>query len=184
MNMSDETIEIRPLQRGDEEAVIAFTETVPQSDLLFVTRDLRHPQVIRAWLDAIDGGDIHSQVALIDGEIAGYSALVLDPLSWSPHVGEIRILVGANQRRKSIGRHLAMAAREKGFELGLGKLIAKMTVDQKGAIALFEELGFRAEALLRDHVKTRSGEVYDLAILSHDVATSQAQRSMLGMGEG
>ena len=179
----DTDIVIRPLERGDEEAVMGFTRTLEPSDLLFVTRDLRHPGVVRAWLDAVEGGDIHSQLALVDGEIAGYSALVVDPLSWSPHVGEIRILVGADQRRRSIGRRLAMAARDKGGELGLAKLIAKMTVNQHGAIALFEELGFRAEALLRDHVKTHEGEVYDLAILSHDVASAKARRQMLGMSE-
>lgn len=181
---SDMSITIRPLETGDEEAVIAFAQNLPPHDLLFVARDLRNRSVVRAWMEAIANGEIHSQLAIVNGEIAGYSALVIDPLSWSPHVGEIRVLVESAKRRGSIGRRLAIAAREKGAELGLTKLIAKMTVDQHGAIALFEELGFRAEALLRDHVKAPDGGLYDLAILSHDVAASSAQRQMLGMAEG
>lgn len=184
MNIPDTRTVIRPLEKGDEEALITFARDLPPSDLLFVERDLRHPRVVQAWMKAIEEGEIHSQVAIVDGKIAGYSALVVDPLSWSPHVGEIRVAVGVEHRRGSIGRQLAMAAREKGAELGLGKLIAKMTVDQHGAIALFEELGFRAEALLRDHVKAPDGDLYDLAILSHDVAVSTARRQMLGMAEG
>lgn len=181
MSTLDETVVIRPLERVDEEAVMAFAQTLPQHDLLFVTRDLTQARVVRAWLDAVEGGEIHSQVALVDGEVAGYSALVSDPLSWSPHVGEIRVLVGAEHRRRKIGRQLAQAARDKGIELGLEKLIARMTVDQRGAIALFEELGFRGEALLRDHVKTKDGQLYDLAILSLDVETSRSRRSMMGL---
>ena len=184
MTTSPDAIVIRPLERVDEEAIMAFTRTLPEHDMLFATRDLTQPGVLRAWLDAVEGGEIHSQVALVDGEIAGYSALISDPRSWSPHVGEIRILVGAEMRRRNIGRQLAIAARDKGIELGLEKLIAKMTVDQHGAVALFEELGFRAEALLRDHVKTKDGDLFDLAILSLDVEASNARRSMMGMDEG
>ena len=45
-----------------------------------------------------------------------------------------------------------------------------MTVDQQGAIAVFESLGFRAEALLRNHVRDRDGKAHDLVLLGHDVA--------------
>ena len=181
MSSEANDVVIRPLEKGDEAAVMRFTQALPQSDLLFVTRDLTQPKVVRAWLKEVEDGEIYSEVALVDGEIAGYSALIIDPLSWSPHVGEVRILVGPEHRGRNIGRKLAAAARDRGVELGLEKLIARMTVDQHGAIALFEELGFRAEALLRNHVKTRDGATYDLAILSLEVETSSARRSMLGL---
>ena len=184
MNATDNAIVIRPLEAGDEEAVMDFTRRLPEHDLLFVTRDLTQPRVVRAWLDAVEGGEIHSQLALVDGTIAGYSALVSDPLSWSPHVGDVRILVGKDWRGRKIGWQLAVAACNRGKALGLEKLTAKMTVDQRGAIALFEELGFRGEALLRDHVKARDGERYDLAILSLDVESLSDRRAMLGMDEG
>jgi hypothetical protein len=55
-----------------------------------------------------------------------------------------------------------------------------MTVDQTAAVATFESMGYRAEALLRDHVKDRDGVKHDLVILSHDVATFQARASAYG----
>ena len=58
-----------------------------------------------------------------------------------------------------------------------------MTVDQKGAITVFEGMGFRPEALLRDHVKDRDGRTHDLLVLSHDVAHFQAQMDAYGVGE-
>jgi hypothetical protein len=39
-----------------------------------------------------------------------------------------------------------------------GKLSVQMTVDQQAAITLFESLGFKAEALLRDHVRDVDGK--------------------------
>jgi L-amino acid N-acyltransferase YncA len=62
------------------------------------------------------------------------------------------------------------------LELGLAKLCAQMTIDQTSAIGVFEELGFRAEAVLQKHVKDRHGRFHDLALLSHDV---EAVHSML-----
>jgi hypothetical protein len=48
--------------------------------------------------------------------------------------------------------------------------MARMTLDQRGAIAVFEGIGFRPEALMRDHVKDREGNTHDLLVLSHEVA--------------
>jgi hypothetical protein len=49
------------------------------------------------------------------------------------------------------------------------KLVAQMTLDQKGAIATFEGLGFRPEAVLRDQVKDLEGRAHDLLVMSHTV---------------
>jgi RimJ/RimL family protein N-acetyltransferase len=48
---------------------------------------------------------------------------------------------------------------------------------------VFESMGFRGEALLRDHVKDRGGAKHDLVILSHDVARFQSQMDAYGMTE-
>ena len=42
-----------------------------------------------------------------------------------------------------------------------------MTTDQQGAIAVFEGLGFKPEAILREHVRDDAGAAYDLVVLSH-----------------
>jgi RimJ/RimL family protein N-acetyltransferase len=56
-----------------------------------------------------------------------------------------------------------------------------MTPDQTGSIALFESLGFRAEALLRDQVRDGNGQLHDLAILSHDAGAAAARRQAIGL---
>ena len=44
-------------------------------------------------------------------------------------------------------------------------------------------MGFRSEALLRDHVRDREGVKHDLVILGHDVARFQAQMQAYGLTE-
>ena len=85
-------------------------------------------------------------------------------------------------RGKGLGR-LTQEAFALALELGIEKMVAQMTVDQKGAIAVFEGMGFRPEALLRDHVKDRERKKHDLLVLSHDVARFQSQMDAYGVGE-
>ena len=86
--------------------------------------------------------------------MVGCGTLVRDPHSWSPHVGEIRMVVSQDVRGQGVGRALSQET----FALALGAGLEKLAVrsarsTSQAAIALFESLGFRAEALLRDHVR-------------------------------
>jgi RimJ/RimL family protein N-acetyltransferase len=174
------THRIRGFRIADREAMIAFADSLPDHDLLFLGRDLKHPRVIAAWLGAIAEGWIDSVIAEDDGTIVGTAALVQDPLGWSAHVGEIRLLVSSDRRGTGVGRDLLEAMLQVASERQLAKLTAAMTPDQVGAIALFESLGFRGEALLRDQVRDRGGNPHDLAILSYDAARATAQHRAYG----
>lgn len=160
---------IRRFEPKDEAAMLAFAETLPEHDLLFLGRDLRHPRVIAAWVAAIDEGYIDSLVAEDGGKFVGTAALVRDPLGWSAHVGEIRLLVAPGKRGAGLGRDLLEGIYSIALERRLDKITAQMTPDQIGSVMLFESLGFRAEALLKDHVRDRAGNTHDVAILSHDI---------------
>jgi len=69
------------------------------------------------------------------------------------------------------------------LELGLKKLVAQMTVEQRAAIAVFEELGFRAEALLAGHVADRDGKLHDLVLLGHNVDAVRSRMQAYGVSD-
>jgi L-amino acid N-acyltransferase YncA len=172
-------VSIRPFARADAAGVAEFAAGLPEHDLLFLSRDIKHARVIEAWTDALAAGEIESLVATADDVVVATTAIVRDTLGWSPHVAEIRLLVSPTMRGKGLGRALLDANINLAREAGATKLTARMTPDQRGAITLFEEAGFRGEAMLRDHVKGRDGTLHDLAILSLDVARSEAKRGAL-----
>lgn len=171
---------LRPFAPGDEAAVLGFAQALPAHDLLFLTRDITQPKVVTAWLRDVAEGTIVSLLALKGAKVVGTSAVVRDALSWSPHVGDIRVLVSPDMRGQGLGQILAQESINTAIAMGLEKLTVRMTIDQVAAIAVFESLGFRGEALLRDHVKDRTGKRHDLAILSHDVAEVSARRAAYG----
>ena len=172
------------LRPADEAALLAFAQSLPEQDLLFTYRDITQPRVVKAWLrEATERDRMPSLLARIDGAVVGCTALIHDDLSWSPHVGELRVVVGPQARGLGLGRHLIQDAFAQALEIGLEKLVAHMTTDQRGAIAMFESMGFRAEALLAGHVRDRSGRKHDIAMLSHDVAAVQARLDVLGVSD-
>ena len=174
-------IEIRLMTRTDEAAVLAFAQGLPTHDLLFLPRNISEPRVLTAWIAEIERGAITSILAVTDGRVVGCGTLVRDPLSWSPHVGEIRMVVTSEVRGQGVGRALSQETFALALGAGLEKLSVQMTVDQGAAIALFEGLGFRAEALLRDHVRDIQGKTHDIVVLGHNVAQVQAQLEAYGV---
>ena len=164
-------------------AVAAFAQTVPVHDLLFLGRDIQHPKVMKAWANSITEGDVVSLLARLDGKVVGTSAIVRDAHGWSPHVAELRLLIGEDVRGLGLGRMLLQHSFTMAVDGGAEKLIARMTPDQKGAIAMFEEMGFRGEALLRDHVRDRNGDAHDLAIFSLNVGRIGASHGAYGFSE-
>ncbi|NVN84514.1 MAG: GNAT family N-acetyltransferase [Rhodopseudomonas sp.] len=174
-------IEFRLMAQADEAAVLAFAQKLPAHDLLFLPRNISEPKVLAAWIKEIERGAITSLLALRGAEVVGCGTLVRDPLSWSPHVGEIRNVVSSDVRGLGVGRALSQETFALALGAGLEKLVVQMTVDQSGAIAIFEGLGFKAEALHRDHVKDSSGRTHDIVVLGHNVALVRAQLEAYGL---
>jgi ribosomal protein S18 acetylase RimI-like enzyme len=168
-------MEIRPLRPDDREALERFLERVPEGDRTFFKEDVADPEVIAWWLRP---GAARS-LAVEDGVVVGSVAVV--PLQgWSSHVGEVRVVVDPDHRRRGVGRALTRHAVREALRLGLTKMVVEVVADQEPAIAMFRSLGFDPEALLKDHVRDQAGELRDLMILAH--AAEQAYSAMATAG--
>ena len=96
---------------GDAEAVLAFAAALPPHDLIFLQRMIRNSKVVAAWIEQSARGAITSLLALADGTVRGCAAIVQDEFSWSPHVGELRVVVSEDIMRGSgLGRVLVQDA--------------------------------------------------------------------------
>lgn len=183
VRIKDETVTIRLMTAADRDLMLAFAQDLPSHDLLFLRRDITRPEVVDLWLDDIRRERITTVLAECRDSLVGYATVDRGDVSWSPHVAELRVMVGSSMRRRGLGRMLTMEAFRIAVDLGVEKMIAQMTTDQEGAIAVFETLGFRTEALLRDQVKDREGHKLDLLIMAHDVDRFLAQMEAYGLAE-
>jgi N-acetylglutamate synthase-like GNAT family acetyltransferase len=167
--LSDGEIQLRHMTRGDEVSVLEFARALPAHDLLFMRRNITEPKVVEAWANEAAGNNLTTLLAVRGDNIVGCVAIVRDDLSWSPHVGELRLVVASQMRGKGLGRALTQESIALALRLGVEKLMALMTVDQHVAIGIFEGLGFQAEAVLRGHVKDLQGAKHDVVVLSLEI---------------
>ena len=135
------------------------------------------------WIREIAVGEIFTVLAVEGDSLLGWATIHRNRLRWTAHVAELRVMVAEGARGLGLGRILTQEAFANAVGLGIEKMVAQMTMDQKGAIAVFEGLGFRPEALLRDQVKDRAGKKHDLLVLSHDVSKFEGKRTAFGMDQ-
>jgi L-amino acid N-acyltransferase YncA len=163
------SVSLRLMTAADADRIMAFARGLPEEDLLFLRSDITDPKIVAQWVQNLAADRTVTVVAEAAGELAGYASLHYNQVTWQRHLGEIRIQVGPRYRSHGLGRALAGEIFNISRELGLRKIVAQMTADQKGAIATFERLGFQPEALLQDFVMDRSGRTHDRVVMSHDV---------------
>lgn len=170
--------ELKKIGPEDVDAVAQFLEGMPEGDRTFFKEPIDADTVTRwcteersaRWLLMEDGRPA-AMLSIIPGA------------AWSSHVGELRMVVGPDFRRRGLGRRLARLGLTEAVRLGLQKIVVEVVADKEGDIEMFTSIGFRPEALLQNQIRDRNGELRDLVLLSHEVSEVGASMDMLGFGE-
>ncbi len=174
------TLSLGIVGADDRAAILEFARNLPEQDLLFLRVDITKPEAVDKWLANVADGTTVSIIAHDGDTMAGYATVDRTPARWTRRVGELRLTVGQDYRGQGLGRHLSARIFDIAKSLGLKKLTANMTPDQRGAQAAFQRLGFVAEALLTDFVEDRDGGLHDLVMMTFDVdgLTDHADQSL------
>jgi RimJ/RimL family protein N-acetyltransferase len=163
------TFDLRLMTAADRDNIVALARGLSRQDLLFLRMDITDPRKVDEWVHNIESGRSITVLAYDGQKLAGYATLHHDDVLWTRHVGEIRTNVGGDYRGVGLGARLVEEMFQVAKDLGLKKITAHMTADQKAARATFERIGFRPEALLADHVVDAEGRTHDMLIMSYDV---------------
>lgn len=173
-----ETI-IRELVPGDEPALAAMFAGLSERDLTVIREDVTGADAVAGIVDQPGRRWV---AAAPDGAVLGYAALSRLP-GWSDHVGELRLVVGAARRGAGIGRALVQEALRAGLRAGLTKVMIELATDEDRVLTMFGELGFTGEALLRDHIRGRDGELRDLIVLAHHAHDAAEAIGVIGVAD-
>ena len=184
VDLAGQSVTLRPLAAGDRDAVLAFAGSLAPHDLLFLRRDITQRSEVDAWIEAVERGELETVLAVLDRAVLGYCVVDRSPLWWMRHVAELRVMVGADARGKGLGRVLTTHAFRAASEMGVEKMVAQMTTDQRPAISVFQNMGFQNEAVLRDQVKDRDGKSYDLLVLARPVSEFESSVIIEELGGG
>ena len=160
---------LRPMVREDQNRLMEFFRGLSDADRLYLRDDVTNPEVVRSWSENIDYEKVLPILAIGEDRIVGNATLHRNPFGWMRHVGSIRITVAQDYRQKGLARILAAEVFRKALASGLEKLVAEMLTEQDDARRVFARLGFRDEAILKDHVLDAKGVKHDLLIMSNDL---------------
>jgi len=170
---------LRRITEVDAELVAAFLSSLPDGDRTFFKEDT-DVAAVRRW-----GADDRIMRWLLlgpDDRPQAYLAII-PGVGWSAHVGELLLIVGAEHRRRGLGRGLARFGLLEGFRLGLKKLTIEVVADKDGDLQMFTAIGFDAEAILKNQIIDRDGELHDLVVLAHDIEAMRDDMELLGLDD-
>jgi len=171
-------VNIVALDPNHSHALIEFFGQLSERDLTFIKEDIANPETIRRW----SVGPAQQWLAVDAQDIVGFVAV--RPLTeWSDHVGELRLVVHPAHRQAGIGRALARHALTEALRAGRRKVVVELAADQTHALTMFSALGFTGEALLRDHIRDRNGQLHDLVMLAHYVDGLWARMGAIGLSD-
>lgn len=168
-------ITLRQMVKEDEQKLLDFFRRLPETDRMYLRDDVSKPETIRKWVENLNYERVFPVLAFHEDTIVGDATLHREIYGWKQHLGEIRIVVAPDYRRKGVGAILAREIYYLALKLGLKKLMAEMMADQHNAIKVFDKLGFIQEAVLSEHVIDSRGKPHDLVIMTNDVESLWAK---------
>ncbi|TNF50733.1 N-acetyltransferase, partial [bacterium] len=160
-------VTLRPLVKEDEAALIEFFQGLIEEDRLYLREDVADPEIIRGWMENIDYEKVLPILAIDEGKIIADATLHRDSHGWMRHVGHIRMSVAGSHRGRGLARIMAAEVFQHAVTAGLDKLVAEMLTIQENAQRVFTRLGFKEEAVLKDHGIDNNGQKHDLIIMSN-----------------
>ncbi|HWT78052.1 MAG TPA: GNAT family N-acetyltransferase [Candidatus Acidoferrum sp.] len=162
------TLTARPSTHGDEPALLAFYRELPQEERLFLKDDVTTESWAERFLQRIERGEAVSLLAEKNGKVLAEATLYRPQHGWSRHVGEVRVAVASNHRRKGVATALLRLLVRLASDQGVEKIVVEVVENQTAALRTFAKLGFQREAVLSGHVKDIKGIRRDLLILVND----------------
>ncbi len=158
-------ITLRPLLKQDEKALLEYFQVLPLEDRLCLKEDVTDPKVIENWIFELDYHNLFPLIALIDGQIVGDATLHFSSIGWTKHQGEIRLTTSTHYRVKGLGTLLVQNLIDLATSLGLEQLSIEIPPMLDKAFYLFEKLGFKEAAHLKDFVRDIEGNESDLVLM-------------------
>jgi len=164
------SVTLRMLQATDEARLMEFFAGLPRGSTQFLKHDVHDPEVVRRFVAHIDPQSIWPIVAVTpEGNIVADATLHTVSRGWRRHVGEVRGVVAESYRRQGLATALVRELVEHAGSRHLRKLKAEILDTQTGAFKVFQRMGFKEEARLRQHAMDLDGQLHDILILTNSV---------------
>ena len=171
-------INIRPLEAGDEKALLGFFKNLPEPEVMFFKRRVRDPEVIKQWCENIDLYARLPLLALHEGKVIAVASLLQNNGGWKRHIGRISQSILPKYRQKGIAGKLVQELVDIARMAGLQKVEAEFIDKQEGGQKLFALLGFTHLMRLENYVQDMQAIQHDYVLMGMDLKTDEEYAGM------
>ena len=161
-----------PMEPRDEARLHEFFCRIPEEDRKLLKEDVAHRAVVANWCRQIDYNRVIPILAEAGGKIVADATLHRRKFGWLQHVGEIRIVVDPEYRRKGLGSLLIEDLMLLAIDSKLERLFAELVASEISAVRAFERVGFERMAHLPGFARDQNNTPQDLLLLTADISTA------------
>jgi L-amino acid N-acyltransferase YncA len=166
---------LRPLLKDDEQALLAYFQSLAPEERVELKEEVTDPKVIENWMESLDFDLMLPLVALHEGRIVGAASLRFSLSAWTQHQGQVNLSTDPQYRAKGLGTLLIQNLQDIATQVGLEHLTAEIPLELTKAFSLFERLKFQKAAVLPGFVMDAAGRESDLVLMIKSLAPAESE---------
>jgi GNAT superfamily N-acetyltransferase len=164
------SVMIQPLEHHHVYALVDMLKTLPEAEQALLPCDVNDPEYPGQIHQQIDDASVHRLVAWHGTqEILGSLAMYPGSARWVQHTARLTQVTHPAFRRAGIGMVLLDEVMTMAEDHGIRKVYCELTDLHKEAIGMVKNMGFKREAVLRDHMHDDAGNDHNLYIYALSV---------------
>jgi GNAT superfamily N-acetyltransferase len=160
---------MRPLRKEDEKVLHDYFLRLPSNEVARLKHDVTDPEIISKWIYDLDYDVVFPLVAIDNDRIVANGTLKFNMIGWRKHQGELRTTVDPEYRKQGVSTVLIENMIEIAKDMGLEQLTAEFSPTLDEAYFLFEKMGFKEAAVLKNFIKDQDGNYQDLVVMIMDL---------------
>ena len=123
------TVTVRPLLKDDEQAFLAYFQSLAPEERVELKEEVTDPKVIENWMETLDYDVMLPLVAFHEKRIVGAASLRFSLSAWTRHQGQVNLSTDPQYRAKGLGTLLIQNLQEVAAQLGLEQLTAEVPLE-------------------------------------------------------
>ncbi len=164
------SVMIQPLEHHHVHALVDMLKALPPEEQALLPCDINDPEYPSQIHQQLDDGSVHRLVAWHGTqEILGSLAMYPGSARWVQHTARITQVTHPAFRRAGIGMVLLDEVLNMAEDHGIKKVYSELTDMHKIAISMVKGIGFKREAVLKEHMLDDAGNAHNLYIYALSV---------------
>jgi GNAT superfamily N-acetyltransferase len=160
-------VRLRPLEEGDEQALLDFFLGIPEDERFFLKEDVTAPEVVARWVRERDYARALPLLALDGSTVVADAVLIRRRGNSRSHIGELRVVVTPAYRERGLGTALIRELCDIADDAGLEKAMFELVADrEQEAVRAAEWLGFLRVATIEGGAIDTLGHHHDVVLMA------------------